>query len=94
MQELNTIQKKFFETLQYIQEQVVCNTLSNYNYSELEDLFYEITFDVIVEILLMIDGYNDNMMKIDLIELNSKRSIKENIELHDECTKYLKFGIQ
>lgn len=94
MQELTIIQKNFFETLQYIQEQVVSNMISTYNNNnEMEDLFYEITFDVIVEILLMIDGYNDNMMKIDLIDLNSKKSIKENIELHDECTKYLKFGI-
>ncbi len=93
MQELTIIQKNFFKTLQYIQEQVVSNMLNNYNNNEMEDLFYEITFDVIVEILLMIDGYNDNMMKIYLIELNSKKSIKENIELHDECTKYLKFGI-
>ena len=92
MEELTIIQKNFFETLQYIQEQVVSNALNNYN-NEMEDLFYEITFDIIVEILLMIDGYNDNMMKVDLIELSSKKSIKENIELHDECTKYLKFGV-
>jgi len=38
----------------------------------------------------LIDGYTTDEIKLDLIDKLSGNSIKSNIQLHDQCTLFLK----
>lgn len=49
----------------------------------------ELTETVIYRILEMIDGYGDLPFKVDLINKDSKDSLKSNIQLHDQFINYI-----
>lgn len=57
----------------------------------IEDLLYDATYEMTYRILELIDGYGDDKLKLDLIDKESKRSLREGIELHDTCATYLKY---
>lgn len=38
----------------------------------------------------LIDGYSKDDLQLDIIEKDSKKSLKENIQLHDACVDFIK----
>lgn len=92
MNDIQQIQKEFFETLGSIQESSIYQALAEYDKNDsLEDLLYYATYEVIASVCELIDGYTNDRLKLDLIDTNSKKSIKDEIEMHDECAKYIRW---
>lgn len=92
MNELNEKQKAFFEKLKSIQEVAVYQSL-NENKKEkdnVENLLYDATYEVIVSICTLLDGYNDKF-KLELIDKETLLPLRLGIELHDVCADYLKW---
>ena len=94
MQELNTFQREFMKMLATIQESCVLTALClNYECS-LEHKFYNITADVMIRIMELIDGYtNADIGRLKVICEKSNDSLKENppIAMHDVICDYLKY---
>lgn len=92
--ELNDFQKEFMETLANIQDTCVQIALcQKYENETLEDILYDVTSSVIIDILTEIDGYgNPNTGRLDVICRNTGETLKDNpyIELHDIVCNYLK----
>lgn len=55
-----------------------------------EDFIYYVTFDVIVAVIEIIDGYSYNELSLELIDRLSGENIGYGIELHDTVTDFLK----
>jgi hypothetical protein len=91
--DMHLIQKEFFKTLKSIQEEIVYSSLSSYkNEVANDDFLFSVTYDTIYKIMELIDGYYAPNLKLDLIDNNSGKSLKADIELHDSCASYLKSG--
>lgn len=91
MRKLNYSQELFFKSLQEIQEEVVQITLTKYSSCEnLERVLYDVTYDTIYSIMELLDGYTKENLQLDLIEKDSKKSLKENIQLHDVCIEFIR----
>ena len=90
MRKLSPSQELFFNTLQEIQEEVVQTALSKSSCENAERLLYDVTYTTICSIMELIDGYTKDTLQLDIIEKVSKRSLKENIQLHDVCVDYIK----
>lgn len=90
---LNEFQREFLETLADIQENCVQAALGQNNDEPLKDKYYDITSEVIIRIMEIIDGYcNQNIGKLKVTCEKSGESLKDNpyIELHDMVCNYLK----
>lgn len=93
MSNLSSFQKEFMETLADIQENCVQIALSQKGNQSLENSYYEITFETIIRIMELIDGYsNQNIGRLKVVCEKSGESLKDNpyIELHDVVCNYLK----
>ena len=56
----NAYQKDFFEKLAYMQEETVQIALCKYKPGDdVEDLLYEVTYDILAELMTWIDGYGN-----------------------------------
>ncbi|WP_324822881.1 hypothetical protein [Sinanaerobacter sp. ZZT-01] len=92
MESLKEIQIEFFETLQSIQEAAVYQALGEYDESDsLEDLLYHATYEAITSVFELIDGYTNENLKLDLVEMSKNISLKTGIQMHDKCADYLKW---
>ena len=92
MNSMQEIQKEFFETLTSIQDNAVYQTLSEYDKKDsLENLLYSATYEAIVSICELLDGYTSDKLQLDLIDTKSNKSVKKGIQLHDVCTNYLRW---
>ncbi|MBO2946221.1 hypothetical protein JJQ72_19825 [Paenibacillus sp. F411] len=90
MRKLSPSQELFFNTLQEIQEEVVQTAVSKSSCENAERLLYDVTYDTIYSIMELIDGYTKDTLQLDIIEKESKKSLKENIQLHDVCVDFIK----
>jgi hypothetical protein len=90
MRKLSSSQELFFNTLHEIQEEVVQTALSKCSCENAERLLYDVTYDTIYSIMELIDGYTKDNLQLDIIEKESKKSLKENIQLHDVCVDFIK----
>ena len=93
MDALNEFQKQFMETLADIQENCVQLALEQNNDEPLVNKYYEITSEVIIRILEIIDGYcNQNIGKLKVVCEKTGENLKDSpyIELHDIICNYLK----
>lgn len=95
---LNGYQKKFFRYMGVIQDVAVQTAISKYGdlktADEIEDLLYDVTYSVIMDLMVMIDGYSSfSNEKMELINQNSGVGLKENpfIELHDAICEFIKY---
>lgn len=89
---MKEVQKEFFETLSSIQDNAVCQALGEYEKTDsLEDLLYNATYEVIVSICELLDGYTNNNLQLDLIDKRCNSSLKAGIQMHDVCASYLKW---
>jgi len=85
-------QKAFFEYLSAIQEEaVIIAQLERKENDTLEDTLYDATYKALYEFLLLIDGYSNEEIKLDLIDKETGISMRTNTELHDECASYLRY---
>lgn len=92
MDNIKELQNEFFETLKSIQDSAVYQALGEYNDNDsLEDLLYSATYEAITSFCEMIDGYTNDNIKLDLVDVNSSVSLKEGIQMHDRCADYLKW---
>lgn len=90
---LNGFQREFLGTLADIQEYCVQVALGQNDEERLKDKYYDITSEVIIRIMEVIDGYcNQNIGKLKVICEKSGERLKDNpyIELHDMVCDYLK----
>ena len=92
MRKLNPSQEMFFRTLHEIQEDVVQVALRKCKCSceNIETLLYDVTYETIFNIMELFDGYTKDNLQLDIIEKDSKKSLKENIQLHDICVDFIK----
>lgn len=90
MRELGSSQVLFFEALHEIQEEVVQVSLSKCKGDNADKLLYDVTYDTIYRIMELIDGYRKHNLQLDIIEKESGKSLKENIQLHDVCADFIK----
>ncbi|AZK46684.1 hypothetical protein [Paenibacillus lentus] len=90
MRKLSSSQELFFSTLHEIQEEIVQTALSKCSCENAERLLYDVTYDTIYSIMELIDGYTKDDLQLDIIEKESKKSLKENIQLHDVCVDFIK----
>lgn len=91
MNNLNEFQQNFMKALSDIQEICVQQMVLNQNDNQsLQDKYYDITSEVIIRIMEIIDGYNIGRLKV--ICEKSGEELKNNpyIELHDVICDYLK----
>lgn len=86
-------QKEFFEILASIQDNAVQIAHSNYKKGDdVENLLYDTSFNVIVDIMVLIDGYySHSSLKMDLIDKETGMSMRTGTELHDDCVEYIKY---
>lgn len=90
---MKEIQNKFFGALEEIQDFRVNVTLcKEKDYKDIKEMLYDITYDTIVDIMLLIDGYKKDDLVLDIVDRKSAESIREGIELHDICSDYLKYS--
>ena len=93
MEHLNAFQKEFMEALANIQEGCVQTALCQKEEDTLEDKFYGITFELIVRIMELMDGYGNPVVgRLKIIQEKTGESLKEapSIELHDMVCAYIK----
>lgn len=93
MKDLNTLQKGFLEALSAIQEKCVQTALCTNGDGTLEEVLYDTTSDVIINIMEVLDGYaSSNIGKLEVTCQKTGERLKENpyIELHDIVCDYLK----
>ncbi|MFJ8462239.1 hypothetical protein ACIQ57_24515 [Lysinibacillus xylanilyticus] len=91
---MNPNQEIFFRALHDIQEEVIQIALSKCkckcSCENIEALLYDVTYDTIFNIMELIDGYTKDNLQLDIIDQYSKKSLKENIQLHDVCVDFIK----
>lgn len=90
---MNEFQREFLETLADIQEHCVQTALEQNSDELLKDKYYDITSEIIIRIMEIIDGYyNQNIGKLKVTCEKSGENLKDNpyIELHDIVCNYLK----
>lgn len=90
---LNGFQREFLKTLADIQEGCVQTALGQDDDELIKGKYYEITSEVIIRIMEIIDGYwNQNIGKLNVTCEKSGESLKAApyIELHDIVCNYLK----
>ena len=92
---MNEDQKKFFQHIGMLQESAVQIALSDYKEGDdVENLLYDTTFGLIVELMTMIDGYGSfGDEKMDIVNRKTGVCMKESpfIELHDRVCEYIKY---
>ena len=92
---MNELQKKFVEYLSWFQESSVecCMAEHRSNDEDIRQMLYEVTYDMAVSIMELIDGYsmysND---KHDIVNTVTGVRLKQNpfIELHDILDGHMK----
>lgn len=93
MDKLNEFQREFLETLADIQESCVKTALEQDDNALTEGRYYEITSEVIIRIMEVIDGYcNRTIGKLKVTSEKTGESLKDTpyIELHDIVCNYLR----
>ena len=93
---VNEFQKRFFEYLADIQESCVeiCMIQHKCDDKVTESMLYDVTYEVITDIMEMIDGYSAfSKNKHDIVNTVTGERLKEEpfIELHDQTEAFLRY---
>lgn len=93
---MNEMQQRFFEYLAGIQEDCVeiCMIQHKCSDEHVKSMLYDVTYEVVTEIMEMIDGYSKySRDKHDIINTVTGEHLKENpsIELHDQTEGFLRY---
>ena len=94
---MNEFQKKFFVYLASIQESCVETCMIQHKCDDkvTESMLYDVTYEVITDIMEMIDGYSAfSKNKHDIVNTVTGEHLKEEpfIELHDQTEVFLRYG--
>ena len=98
---LTVEQLEFFKNIGYIKEEFLVLlmmkikeniALNEEQYKILEELIEDKYVDSIAEIMEMIDGYGGLSYELDLINKESKKSIRDGIQLHDVVMEYIYYN--
>jgi len=94
MTQISRTQEEFFLALKGIQETVVASVTSKLDISviDVESIVYDITSETICQIMTLLDGYLNESVQLDIIDLKSGEPLRAGLELHDKCVDYLKFN--
>lgn len=88
---MNEEQKNFYIELRKIQDFAIGTSLCKQsNYKKTEDMLEDITYDVIYMICEMIDGYRNDLIKYNIVNVKNDNVINDKIALHDWCEEYLR----
>lgn len=92
---MNELQRRFFEYLAQMQESCVeiCMMQHNCNDEKIKSMLYDATYEVITEIMELIDGYSSfSSDKHDIVNMVTGEHLKADpfIELHDQTEEMLK----
>lgn len=88
---MNEEQKKFFDELRKIQDFAIGVSLCKEGkYQKTEDMLEDITYDVIYMICEMIDGYRNDLIKYNVVDVKNNKIINDGMALHDWCEEYLR----
>lgn len=93
MVELNNFQKKILQAMADRQELAVEIAAIQYKLDDnMKKILYDVTYECLIGVMTLIDGYVQYDIKLDIIDRNSGERLKENpfIELHDTLCEYLK----
>lgn len=91
METLNEVQMEFFRLLSQKQKELcVCSLLNMNQQQNMEELLYDVTYEMACCIMELLDGYVKDDLKFKIIEENRNVSLRQGIELHDVCAEYLK----
>ncbi len=89
---MTELQIMFLENLGTIQNEVINIMLCNLNkYNKTEDILLDVTYEIIIKIMELFDGYYDRNLKLDIVNKNTSQSIIEGVQLHDKCVDFLKY---
>lgn len=90
MRSMTELQILFLENLGEIQKEVVNIMLCNLNkYNKTEDILLDVTYEIIIKIMELFDGYYKRDLKLDIVNKDTFQSITEGIQLHDKCVDFL-----
>ena len=88
---MNDEQRTFYNELRKIQDFAIGNTLSKQSkYRKTEEMLEDATYDVIYMICEMIDGYRNDFVKYNIINVKNDNVVNDKIALHDWCEGYLR----
>lgn len=80
----------FFKELAYIQEYCINVRLGREkNFSNIEELLKDVTFEVIYRIMELLDGYGGELPRCNIVNSATCEIINQGIELHDKCVEFL-----
>lgn len=83
-------QTLFFNELRNIQDFVIDISLSDFEkYEKREDMLKDITYEVIYRIMELLDGYGNDLVKCDIINIKTGNIINKDIEMHDMCATFI-----
>lgn len=86
-------QELFWKEIKKIQDCVVNVSLSKISeYDDMEKLLNDVTYETIYGMMELIDGYKNNDIRGELINIHSNNIINMNIDLHNYCEEYLNFS--
>lgn len=90
----NTFQDKFLRYISDIQDIEVQIVFSKYKKgNKVENLLLDVTYNVISDIMTLIDGYYGDNNRLEIINVVTGDRLKENpfIELYDSICDYIKY---
>ena len=88
---MNDEQRTFYNELRKIQDFAIGNTLSKQSkYRKTEEMLEDATYDVIYMICEMIDGYRNDLIKYNIMNIKNNKVLNDKIALHDWCEEYLR----
>lgn len=88
---MNEEQIAFYKELRKIQDFAIGTALSKQSkYKKTEDMLEDITYDVMYMICEMVDGYRNDLIKYNLVNIKNENVLNEEFSLHDWCEKYLR----
>lgn len=93
MKEVNPLQDAFFTALASIQENCVQTALCQPGDWILKERLYDVTAEVLVRVMELLDGYADaGIGTLQIVSKKTGQNLKEEpfLELHDAVCSYLK----
>lgn len=83
----------FFNELKMIQDMAVEISLSNFEkYEKKEDILKDVTYEVICGIMELLDGYRNDSLKCNIVNVRTGKTINDHIEMHDLCEEFLEYA--
>jgi hypothetical protein len=83
-------QAMFFHELRRIQMNAIYDCMSNLEkYKSQVDILKDVTFDVIVMIMELLDGYENELIKCNVTNIKTGNTLNSDIEMQDMCADVL-----